>query len=282
MSMTEYAATIICNHQPLLSIIHQGQIDNDTAVLMLVGGPQYRVGSHRQFVQLSRFLAKHGVTSMRFDYRGMGDSYGDKASFEESEEDIRAAIDQLFIREPQIKKVVLWGLCDAASMALIYAWQDARVTGLVLLNPWLENETAKAKAMLRHYYVKRFFSKAFWAKLFSGKVNIQQGVKEASQFAQAQRQNADETNNKPAEGYQRLMLQGLKQFAGQITVILSGDDLTAQTFEQQVKHERQWKTHMTKKVHVHKISEADHTFSSHTWKHEVEMITLTAITSLNG
>jgi len=51
----------------------------DTGVLIVVGGPQYRVGSHRQFVMLARFLADHGVPCMRFDYRGMGDVSGECA-----------------------------------------------------------------------------------------------------------------------------------------------------------------------------------------------------------
>ena len=41
------------------------------AVLVVVGGPQYRVGSHRQFVSLARALARQGMTTVRFDYRGM-------------------------------------------------------------------------------------------------------------------------------------------------------------------------------------------------------------------
>ena len=44
-----------------------------TAVLVVVGGPQVRAGSHRHFVQLARHLATHGHAVMRFDVRGMGD-----------------------------------------------------------------------------------------------------------------------------------------------------------------------------------------------------------------
>ena len=41
-------------------------------MLIVVGGPQYRAGSHRQFTLLARDVAATGVPTMRFDYRGMG------------------------------------------------------------------------------------------------------------------------------------------------------------------------------------------------------------------
>src|SRR5690349_24048098 len=51
-------------------------------VLLVVGGPQYRVGSHRQFALLCRRLAGRGVPALRFDYRGMGDADGAARTFE--------------------------------------------------------------------------------------------------------------------------------------------------------------------------------------------------------
>lgn len=47
-----------------------------TGVVIIVGGPQYRAGSHRQFVLLARALATAGYPVLRFDYSGMGDSDG--------------------------------------------------------------------------------------------------------------------------------------------------------------------------------------------------------------
>lgn len=261
----------------MLSIIHPGAITNDTAVLFLVGGPQYRVGSHRQFVQLSRFLAKAGISSMRFDYCGMGDSYGDKRSFDDSTEDITTALDTLLTCEPHIKKVYLWGLCDAASMALIYGWQDSRIKGLILLNPWLENEAAKANVMLTDYYVKRFFSRNFWQKLLLGKVNVAKSLNEVHDFSKARSHDSEQANSGLTEGYQKLMLTGLKKFNGPITMMLSGNDLTAQIFEQQIGQSSRWKKWMTRKIQVHKLPDADHTFSRQLWKNEVEQLTLTAL-----
>ena len=54
-----------------------------TAVIIVVGGPQFRVGSHRQFALLARSLAMQGILALRFDYSGMGYSEGVLKSFYE-------------------------------------------------------------------------------------------------------------------------------------------------------------------------------------------------------
>ncbi|MFP4280549.1 MAG: hydrolase 1, exosortase A system-associated [Halochromatium sp.] len=140
-------------------------------LLLVVGGPQYRVGSHRQFLLLARHLAAAGIPVFRFDYRGMGDSSGPQRDFEQINEDIRAAIDCFQSASPGLREIVIWGLCDAASAALFYAWQDPRVSALVLLNPWVRTEEGLAKAYLKGYYLRRVLSRDFWTSLLSGRVN---------------------------------------------------------------------------------------------------------------
>ena len=78
----------------------------------MVGGPQYRVGSHRQFVLLARDLAADGFPVFRFDYRGMGDSEGEFRGFEHVEDDIAAAVEAFRSASPGLREIVLWGLCD--------------------------------------------------------------------------------------------------------------------------------------------------------------------------
>jgi hypothetical protein len=46
-------------------------------VVIIVVGPQYRAGLHRQFVSLARTLSTAGFLVLRYDYRGMGDSDGE-------------------------------------------------------------------------------------------------------------------------------------------------------------------------------------------------------------
>ena len=78
----------------LIGVLHRPQTPAGhltRGVVIVVGGPQYRIGSHRQFVLLARSLAALGTPVLRFDLAGMGDSGGKFAGFERSATDIRAA-----------------------------------------------------------------------------------------------------------------------------------------------------------------------------------------------
>ena len=271
--MIEQALTFTVNNQQLLAILHHGSEQNTTGVLIVVGGPQYRVGSHRQFVQLSRSLANQGISSMRFDYTGMGDSSGNKKDFDSICDDIKAATDAFLNAQPHLQKVVIWGLCDAASSALMYAYQDERITGLVLLNPWLRSEQAMGKTMVKYYYLQRLLSKGFWAKLLSGKVDIAESSRDAKGFFKD-----SVVRDKPnSESYQALMLSGLQAFKGKVCLILSGEDLTAREFDQQTKANKAWQKLKDDNNEIHRLAGADHTFSSVKYKREVEEITISFV-----
>ena len=77
----------------------------------------------------------------------------------------------------QLSGVVLWGLCDAASAALLYGPSDDRVKGLVILNPWVRSEAGQARAYLKHYYLTRLFDKNLWKKIFRGEFQSGKAIK---------------------------------------------------------------------------------------------------------
>ena len=160
--------------EQLLVIVSKPDFPVDCGVLIIVGGPQYRVGSHRQFLLLSRRLATEGYPAMRFDYRGMGDSSGTIRDFDDVSEDIGSAVDAFQLACPMVKRVVLWGLCDAASAALLYVQmsRDRRIAGLVLLNPWVRSVASLAQTHIKNYYGQRLLQKVFWIKLLSGKMQV--------------------------------------------------------------------------------------------------------------
>jgi uncharacterized protein len=80
----------------------------DLGVVIAVGGPQYRAGSHRQFVLLARRLAAAGFAALRFDMRGMGDSEGEFPGFEGLGPDLTAAGHALMAQAPGVRRLVYW------------------------------------------------------------------------------------------------------------------------------------------------------------------------------
>ena len=53
----------------------------------------------------------------------------------------------------------------------MYAPTDARVTRLILLNPWVRTSEGQAQAYLDRYYGPRLRSRLFWRKVFNGSVD---------------------------------------------------------------------------------------------------------------
>jgi exosortase A-associated hydrolase 1 len=256
-----------CGEDDLVGVVAVPQQPESRGVLIVVGGPQYRAGSHRQFTLLARQLADAGIASLRFDYRGMGDSSGAARTFERSGEDIRSAIDQFVRAVPALQEVVIWGLCDAASAGLFYAHTDARVAGLVLLNPWVRTEQGLARAELRHYYGARIFQAGFWQKLVRGEVEV--GTALSSFFARVRGALAD-SQSAQAKPLPERMEDGLRQFKGRVLLILSGDDLTAQEFKDLVKRSPDWQTLLQdRRVTRRELGEANHTFARREWRHQV-------------
>jgi len=274
MRYDELPVLFACAGESLLGIVARPAQPAETGVLVIVGGPQYRVGSHRQFVHLSRFLAGEGIACMRFDYRGMGDSSGAMRTFEEVSDDIGAALDAFFAMLPELKRVVLWGLCDAASAACFYAPGDARVAGVALLNPWVRTEAGEATAYLRHYYVQRLLSGAFWRKLIGGGVRFGDSARGlGGNIARAGARTAE--SPLPAR-----MGECLARFKGDILVVLSEVDLVAAEFRDAAKSKPWQRVLEASRTQSRRIAGATHTFSSEAWRNEVACATLEWVRAL--
>ena len=264
MKFREEALLFDCHGETLVGILARPeQSETRTAVIVIVGGPQYRVGSHRQFVELSRTLASAGVTCFRFDYRGMGDSEGDSRDFSDVNDDVGAAIDALLESCPDLEDVVLWGLCDGASAAAFYAGTDTRVSGLVLLNPWVHTEQSEARVYLKYYYLRRITSAAFWRKLFSGEFSVVQAVTDGWRLLN--KAVGRESSPKALSPNQQLSLpERLRVCLGMRNVktlfLLSGKDYVATEFEDLCKSDGKWSP-IIESATTHRFPDADHTFS---------------------
>jgi hypothetical protein len=64
MKMNEIPLVFTSQNKRLVGIIHQPEETFTQGLLLIVGGPQTRVGSHRQFLLLARALAKRGYLGL--------------------------------------------------------------------------------------------------------------------------------------------------------------------------------------------------------------------------
>jgi len=271
----EEALVFDCEGKSLLGILSGAGRPAGRGVLIVVGGPQYRAGSNRQFTLLARHLAERGVPTLRFDYRGMGDSDGEVRTFDRVGADIRSAIDKFFSSIPGLKDVVIWGLCDAASAALFYAQQDARVSGVVLLNPWVRTQQGLARVHLRHYYVRRLFQASLWQKVARGEFNIRGAAAALGRIvsdAMGRGPSSDNIAESPASESPLpvRMEHALRGFQGRVLLILSGDDLTAQEFKDVVAASSRWQRLLSDdRITRYDLPEANHTFARREWRDQV-------------
>lgn len=255
-----------CAGDQLVGVLHAGSKEAMTGVVIVVGGPQYRVGAHRQFVLMARAFAAAGTPVLRFDYRGMGDSDGNVRSFDAVSKDIDVAISCLVTRTPSVKNIVLLGLCDAASANLIYVSRHDSVGGLILINPWVRTIESEAKSYLRYYYFQRLIQRSFWRKVIRGDLGFVNSFRDfvrSLQFARGQTEYVSNAAESAEAHYLTRMLAGLKRFHGPILFVTSGRDLTAQEFLDLCKARGAWKHAISSPHSCHyRLRGADHTMSS--------------------
>jgi exosortase A-associated hydrolase 1 len=266
-----------CGGDYLVGCVHHARADRSTArdatgVVIIVGGPQYRAGSHRQYVHLARTLAAAGWPVLRFDVRGMGDSSGAQRNLMHITADIGAAVDELQRRAPGVERVVLWGLCGGASAALLYLHDraDRRISGLCLANPWVRTGQTEARTQLRHYYGARLRQREFWQKLLRGGVGLKAVRDLAGSVSRARQPEPARDGD-----YRDRMLSAWKAFGGPTLVLLSAEDYTAREFADYVDEHPGWRARAARSdVQRTTLEGADHTCSSAALRADLERATL--------
>jgi exosortase A-associated hydrolase 1 len=164
--------TFACEGASLAATLDSGAAAGSVGLLLVTGGTQSRIGSHRMYEELSKALAEEGIFCLRFDRRGVGDSEGLDPGFLGSGPDISAASAVLRAHHPGLERVYGFGLCDGATALALFG-DEAGLDGLILVNPWLVEAEAgePPPAAIRRHYRERLLSIEGWKKLLSGGVD---------------------------------------------------------------------------------------------------------------
>jgi uncharacterized protein len=136
MPLNEHAIHFEVGGQRLWGMLHlplevAGQVSKPVpTVLMLHGFTGQRLEPHRLFVLLSRQLAEAGIASLRFDFRGSGESEGtfDQMTVMREVEDVVAAYGLLKAR-PEV---------DSSRIGLMGLSMGGMVSALSVAQPGLE------------------------------------------------------------------------------------------------------------------------------------------------
>lgn len=106
------------------------------AVVMLTAGMLHHIGPMRLHVQLGRHLADAGLSSLRFNLSGIGESLAvgyHGSSCQRAGAELKQALDWLQ-NTHGFEKFVLFGLCSGADDALNASLAEPRIVGLSLMD----------------------------------------------------------------------------------------------------------------------------------------------------
>ena len=147
--------------------------DGRTGLLIVTGGSQTRIGSHRMFERLALAVAAAGYPCFRFDRRGVGDSEGEDPGFKGSAADLAAAAAAFRAECPRLERIAGFGLCDGATALALFG-AEAGVDQLVLANPWfVEAEAGEPPAAaIKHHYRQQLTSLEGWKKILTGSISF--------------------------------------------------------------------------------------------------------------
>jgi exosortase A-associated hydrolase 1 len=164
-----------CEGAKLIATLDEGA--KTTGLIIVSGGNEIRSGAHAGQAAMAAHFGQMGYPVFRYDRRGIGESEGDNAGFENSAPDIAAAVSAFRQEAPHIQRLVAFGNCDAATaLALFHA--GVAIDALILANPWvIENASAEAStpptsAAVRARYWNRLKNPRSLIDLVTGKIDL--------------------------------------------------------------------------------------------------------------
>ncbi len=150
------------------------------AMILLNAGCVRRIGPNRMYVAIARRLATEGTLVVRVDLSGIGDSPPRPGEPERivfpthAMAEITAAID--WCQRAGADQVILSGLCSGGYYAMEAAFAEAKLAGIVVMNPGQPNVDAELKPYEATYESSRLRKSAgnlaSWKKLFTGQVDV--------------------------------------------------------------------------------------------------------------
>ena len=152
------------------------------ALIYLHGWAGYRIGAHQMFTKMARRGADQGFCSLRFDFRGRGDSEGttNASTLTTMIEDAVHAV-EFALAETGLERVAFIGDCSGSEVAIGAGSLHPAVAAQVLWSaPIVAGDRAVSdrakKRKIIAQYGRKLFQRETWAKLIGGKLRPRQIV----------------------------------------------------------------------------------------------------------
>jgi hypothetical protein len=139
MANVNEQAIVFGKHEHLLGVVSIADAtkqQHKTAMILITAGMLHNVGPYRLYVDIARQLAQQGISSLRFDISGIGDSLGVGSagkSIERAAAEASEAMDYLQ-KQHGIERFIVFGLCSGADDSIQAALDDERVSGVITLD----------------------------------------------------------------------------------------------------------------------------------------------------
>ncbi len=172
-------ALLLGSQQSLVGVYTQADTEEKSltqncVMVFLNAGLTHHVGPHRLHVKLARQLATIGISSLRLDLSGIGDSNVSAENMPVQE----LAMHELTEIMDDLGKYghtdfIFFGVCSGGKLALQIAARDARVKGIIVVNQSLAADDPELAAQISAdlYMKSSIWRPKAWLNLFSGRVN---------------------------------------------------------------------------------------------------------------
>ena len=139
------------------------------AVIFLSAGLLRSHGPNRLYVECARELAARGISSLRFDLSGIGDSIErtSNASIEEKTYAETQEVLNAITEKKGIHRFVLVGLCSGAHDGIDIALRDERVVSVVSIDGYFVKSRWYKLYWFKNFVLQRLLQKSSWLKLLS-------------------------------------------------------------------------------------------------------------------
>jgi pimeloyl-ACP methyl ester carboxylesterase len=256
----------------MYGIVHEpeiipGAFNKRLGVLILHSGRQARRGPHNFYVKVARALCAAGFYVMRYDNRGYGDSEGTEHQTAEAWFSDALYAMEFFHHSFGLEKLILWGLCGGAVLAIHCAsrWPDT-IDSIILCNLFYKIDIASYRGEFKTVY-RKLLTFSFWRKMLSASpiYYIRKGVPNVKRrFMKAFFPSRyDKSFEESALPYMRSLPETFSKVSKPTLFIFATEDPIFANFEEELFENPAWSIHLEGiPIRLSVIEGADHNFSS--------------------